>query len=100
MTEDVADHVARAMAQKALDKIESHEDLCATRYENITEKLGALMKVIGWGGSLVASVLIGLVGYLSVKLIDANSNEAATLRAKVEILEADRHRDTAGAIGR
>jgi hypothetical protein len=87
MSAEVIDHTARADAQRALDNIAGHEDLCAERYRNIHE-LGSLMKLLGWGGSLVATTIIGLIGYLSVSLINANDHDKEILRAQVELLQA------------
>lgn len=70
----VVDPVARARADEAHTKIEAHEDLCAERYSNIHDKLGMIMKVMGWGGATLAITIISVMGFLAVRLIDANDS--------------------------
>lgn len=88
MSAEVIDHVAREKAQRALDQLDGHENLCAERYSNIHTRLGNIVKLLGFGGATLATVVISIIGYLSVKLIDVNDSDKAVLRAKVEILEA------------
>jgi hypothetical protein len=81
------DQIARDKAQKALDEIGSHEKLCAERYDNIHDKLGLVLKVLGWGGATIMTVLLGI----AARSMTVNDDQSAVLKAKVELLEQQVH---------
>lgn len=85
---EFVDSVARARAESAHGKIEAHEDLCAERYSNIHDKLNSMTKLIGWGGATLATGVMGLVAFLSVRVMDAPDADKARLQAQVEILQS------------
>jgi len=82
------DQVARDDAQKALAEIKGHEDVCLARYTNIHDKLGSITRLIGWGGTVLAGLVISVIGFLSVRVLDAPDPDKIRLQAQVEILQA------------
>jgi hypothetical protein len=81
----IVDPVARARADEAHTKIEAHEDLCAERYSNIHDKLGMIMRVMGWGGATLATVIIAVMGFLAVRLIDASATRVQMLEQQMQV---------------
>lgn len=61
----VEDHQARAMAQRALDRIDSHEDICAERYAGIIDGIKELRAemstnyraIIGVGVAIILALI-------------------------------------------
>lgn len=78
---------ALSRADAAHDRIEAHEDLCAERYGNIHGRLDQVVKILGWGGTTIAMVMIGVIGFLLVRMIDSPSIETERLKAQIEILQ-------------
>ncbi len=68
-------------ATAAEHKINAHEELCLERYDAIKANLTRITKLIGWGGGLLASMIIGLLGW------SLNAQFVATGRA-IDTLEA------------
>jgi hypothetical protein len=54
----------------AYQKIESHEELCAERYETIHEKLGDLKTNAGAQNKMLLGVLLALLGWMALQLWD------------------------------
>lgn len=52
----------------AFAKIESHEELCAERYETIHEKLGDLKTDAATSKKILMGVLLALLGWMGVQL--------------------------------
>lgn len=50
---------------EALSRIETHEQVCAVRYESIDWKLTIIFHVLGWGGT----TLIASMGFLIYHLL-------------------------------
>lgn len=83
---------AMARANEAHIKVEAHEDLCAERYAhiqtliaNVDNTVGTILKIIGWGGSVLAAILIGLVAFFGSRALQVNDTQVAALRAQVEV---------------
>lgn len=92
------DQVARDKAQEALSQIGAHEDLCAQRYDNIHDKLGLVLKVLGWGGGTIMTVLLGIAARSMT--LNSGPTDAAYFKAKAEILEQQQARPPAGSPAR
>lgn len=82
--------LALEKASEATLKVEGHEALCAERYDHIRtsisgvkESVSSIMKVIVWGGGILATILISLVGFFGARAISVNDAEVARLRAQV-----------------
>jgi hypothetical protein len=56
----------------AYAKIDSHEDLCAERYLRIHELINDLKLGARWIIGLLATVALGLIGWLGVQVYDLN----------------------------
>ena len=41
--------------QRTADRVSSHEEICAERYANINDTLGALKRVLFWFGGLLVT---------------------------------------------
>lgn len=74
-------------ADAAHDRIEAHEELCAERYGNIHGRLDQVVKILGWGGATVATVMIAVIGALLVRALNAPNVETERLKAQIEILQ-------------
>lgn len=94
------DQVARDQASKALSDLQGHEDLCAERYGNIHDKLGFITRLLGWGGATLATIVIGIIGGLSMRLSSAQDSDRGYLKAKVEFLEGQLQRPPQGSATR
>lgn len=81
------DQVARDKAQKALDNIEGHEDLCAERYTNINDTLKTIKSILGWAGAAIFSVMAGTLGWLVAQQIGQNDSDKQMLRAQIDLLQ-------------
>lgn len=86
-----ADHEASA----ANARIMAHEALCAERYarieitiDSVKSTVSAILKVMAWGGSTVAVVMLSLISFLTVRLLNANDLQTTQLQAHVQQLEA------------
>lgn len=66
----------RDIAVEALTKIESHIESCDRRYGEISNRLGMILKIVGWGGAAAFGVMVAMLGYTSTKLIDYISKTA------------------------
>ena len=75
---------ARNRANAAHEKIDSHEQLCAERYNNINENLSLLFRVLGWGGALFLTTLLGLLGFMGVRMIDSIDANNQRLQQQIE----------------
>ena len=91
MSGNAVDQVARDDAKTALEKIGAHEDLCAERYGNIHDKLGLVLKVLGWGGATLMTAMIGTVGFFAAHAWTGNDDQQAYLRAKIDLLQQQVH---------
>lgn len=78
---------ADAKAQRALDEIAGHEDLCALRYGNIDETLKRIIRILGWAGTTVFALLISTLGWLIVQQVDHNDTDKAKLSTQVQVLQ-------------
>ena len=70
------------LAREADNKINAHEDLCAERYKNINESLSRIMKLIGWGGSFLAVLIVGLLGWSLNNQVEANKDAIQVLTSR------------------
>lgn len=66
---------ALARAEAAYAKIDSHEEVCAIRYEGINKTLAELRLVV-W------SVLFGLIGWMAVQLWNGQDRRIEKLEEK------------------
>lgn len=73
------DQEARDMAQKALHRSETHEEVCAIRYEGIqnqfidllkaqTELTQTITRLYNWRWTMAVSVIIGLISVIGFLL--------------------------------
>lgn len=96
--------LALSKAEAAEFKVEAHEDLCAERYKRLEDSISTvrdavqtILKIIGWGGSLLATVLIGLAAYFGARSMTNNDTQLQTLQA--QILANSRRLETQGLQG-
>lgn len=75
-------------------RVTAHEELCAQRYDAIAASIDAvkatvcsILRVLAWGGSTIAAVMLCLVGFLAVRVLNANDAEQGRLRDHVMQLE-------------
>lgn len=82
------------LARQAMDsatsahaKIDSHEDICAIRYQHLEDGLGRLTKLVTWGGTTLAAIILAVLGWSMNALFEANSRaiESANLRAETVV---------------
>jgi hypothetical protein len=78
----VIDQLARDRAQKALEEISAHEQLCIERYDGIKDKIGLVLKVLGFGGGTMMTILLGMAAHSWT----ASNDQQAYLNAKVDML--------------
>lgn len=77
--------LARQAMDKAVEadnKIKAHEDICAIRYENINDTLSRIMKIIGWGGTALAGLVLSVLGWAMVHLFEANERAVQALQER------------------
>lgn len=98
MTEPTAAD-AMAHAEAAHIKVEAHEDLCAERYGHIQTLIGnvesqvkVILKVIGWGGALFATLLLTLLGFFASRALSTNDAKVNELQAQIAVLTAQQHK--------
>jgi len=72
---------AMDLAREADNKINAHEDLCAERYKNINDSLSRITKLMGWGGALLAGMILGLLGWSLNSQVEANKDAISALRS-------------------
>lgn len=63
------DYEARRRADKAQGDIESHEEICAERYQNINSSISDLKSDIRRGGSFAGAIIISLLAWFAVSYI-------------------------------
>lgn len=78
------DYEARRRADKAQSDIESHEEICAERYQNINSSIGDLKSDIRRGGTLAAGMIISLLAWFAVSYMGEFKEN---MQLKREILE-------------
>lgn len=78
---------AQADAQRALDEMSSHENLCAERYGNINSALRTIKNILGWAGSTIFGLLTVTLGWLIVQQVNHNDSDKDLLRAQIEMLQ-------------
>lgn len=78
---------AAADAEKALERMEGHEDLCAMRYGNINDTLTTIKHILGWAGTTIFGLLVATLGWLIVQQIDRSNDDTAVLHAQIELLK-------------
>lgn len=81
MTERATAAGAMAHADKAHDKIKSHEDLCAERYERIHETLTELKAGANAQNRLQWGVLIAIAAFFAVQFVDGLKDDPAPVQA-------------------
>jgi len=91
---DVTAAEAMAHAQAAHEKVEAHEDLCAERYAHIKTSIGdvkdsvtTITKILGWGGSIFATILLALVAFFGSRALNNNDAQLVALQAQVAYLQ-------------
>ncbi|MGN5375787.1 hypothetical protein [Sphingomonas hankookensis] len=89
---------ADGKADRALQAVDSHEDICAERYKNINDKVAAvdakvstLFKLLAWGGTTALTLILALLGFLAKAQFDsitelqrASTQRAAILSEQIE----------------
>lgn len=75
------------LARQAMDsatsahaKIDSHEDICAIRYQHLEDGLKRLTNLVGWGGATLAAVILAVLGWAMTALFDANDRAIEALQ--------------------
>lgn len=63
----------------AYAKIESHEDICAIRYQGINDTLSEMKGLIRWILGGVASVALGLICWMAAQIWSANDHRLTAL---------------------
>jgi hypothetical protein len=81
------DQVARDKAQKAVDDLSGHEDLCAERYKNINDTLKTIKSILAWAGTTIFGLLIATLGWLVIQQVSRNDDDKTLLKAQVELLQ-------------
>lgn len=71
---------AMDLAREADNKINAHEDLCFERYKHINDSLSRIMKILGWGGTTLATLIIGVLGWAMLELYSANQKAMTHLQ--------------------
>lgn len=61
---------AYAHADRAHNKIDAHEDLCAERYRNINTSLTALHSTVRGARSAGAAVALAVIGWLLIQVYE------------------------------
>jgi hypothetical protein len=89
------DQVARDKAQKALDNISGHEDLCAERYDNINDTLKTIKQILGWAGGTIFTMLLATLSWLLVQQVSHNDDDKQMLRDQVQMLQSEQMRSAA-----
>lgn len=83
MTESasVVAHEALDLARKVELRANSHEDICALRYERLEENItnvksdvGDVKKILAWAGTTGFAVILGVLGFLLKLQVDANTD--------------------------
>lgn len=78
------DQTARDLARDALAKIDGHERVCAERWgaceksfqagsakmKELGEGQRAILRMLGWGGALMFTTVLGTAGWMATKLAD------------------------------
>lgn len=78
------DQAARDLARDALAKIDGHERVCAERWgacktsldagskkmQALADGQRAILRLLGWGGALMFTTLLGAAGWMAAKLAD------------------------------
>lgn len=77
---------ADGKAERALQAVDSHEDICAERYRNINEKIGTIFKLLAWGGTTALMLILGLLGFLAKTQFDSMKARDDTTQQIAEIL--------------
>ena len=72
-------HSAKSDAEKALNKIEGHEELCAERYGNINTSIADLKKLNQWIISLFVGIMLSMLAW-------SLSDKAQTLSKRDDVL--------------
>lgn len=67
--------------------LESHEELCAERYNTINLKIDKLEAVVKWVGSLTATAIIAVLGWSVAQQIENAKVQQAAAAAKIELLQ-------------
>lgn len=66
MTSSEADYVAREIANKAIDRIEGHEKICAERQTNIINSLSAVQRGVDRINGRLWAAAVGIISMLVI----------------------------------
>lgn len=100
---DAVAYEARNIAKDAARDIQSHEEICAERYEGIRatlvkmensfdKQLGMIWKILASVGGTFFTIIIGLLAFLAKTQWDANAASQSRADTKIEMLQQQRDR--------